>query len=53
MGGLAAPWLDALIVNFAIDPAVKLSQDPHKSQFGLSQGKFEVWPQPTLVYCME
>ena len=40
------------LVNFAIGPAVKLNQDPHKSQFGLSQEKFEVWPQPTLVYCM-
>ena len=30
------------LVNFAIGPAVKLSQDPHKSKFGLSQGKFEV-----------
>ena len=43
------------LINFAIGPAVKLNQDPHKSQyilFGLSQEKFEVWPQPTLVYCM-
>ena len=40
------------LVNFAIDLAVKLNQDPHKSLFGLSQEKFEVWPQPTLVYCM-
>ena len=25
------------LVNFAIGPAVKLNQDSHKSQFGLSQ----------------
>ena len=35
------------LVNFAIGPAVKLNQDPHKSEFGLSQEKLEVWPQPT------
>ena len=53
MGGLAAPWLDVrCLVNVAVGPAVKLNQDPHKSQLGLSQEKFEVWPQPTLVYCM-
>ena len=34
------------LVNFAIGPAVKLNQDPHKSQFGLSQEKFNVWPLP-------
>ena len=27
------------LVNFAISPAVKLNQDPHKTQFGLSQEK--------------
>ena len=51
MVGLAAPWFSCL-ANFAIGPAVKLNQDPHKSQFGLYQEKFKVWPQPTLVYCM-
>ena len=43
------------LVNFAIGPAVKLNQDPqwHKSQFGLSQEKFYVWPRlSALVYCM-
>ena len=34
------------LVNFVIGPAVKLNQDPHKSQFGLSQEKFNVWPLP-------
>ena len=34
------------LVNSAIGPAVKLNQDPYKSQFGLSQEKFKVWPWP-------
>ena len=33
------------LVNFAIGSAVTLNQDPHKSQFGLSQEKFKVLPR--------
>jgi len=37
------------LVNFTTGQAVKLNQDPHKSQFSLSQETFKVWPQPKLV----